>query len=125
MAITEFGLKNRELREKTNVSLRTMATEIGYSAAYLSAVEIGDKLLTDELLDRVANFYRNLGRKNIEINSLFAAASRSRKSIDVSFLDGDSRHVVATFAKKLSDMDRDARERFLKRIEASLGVGKK
>ena len=125
MAITEFGLKNRELREKSNVSLRTMAAEIGYSAAYLSAVEIGDKLITDELLDRVASFYRNLGRKNIEINALFAAASRSRKSIDVSALDGDSRYFVAAFAKKLSDMDRDARERFLKRIEYSLEGSKK
>jgi transcriptional regulator with XRE-family HTH domain len=120
VTISEFGLRNRELREKSDVSLRTMATEIKFSAAYLSSVEIGEKPVTDELLDRVANFYRKLGRKNSEIATIFAAADRSRKAIDVSALDGDSRQVVAAFAKRLSDMDRDARERFLKKIESSL-----
>lgn len=124
MAITEFGRTNRDLREKAAVSLRGMAIAIGYSAAYLSAVEIGDKLITDDLLERVANFFRGLGRKNAEINALYASASRTRKTVDVSNLDGEARQVVAVFAKKLSDMDRTARERFLKKVGVSIEVNK-
>ena len=124
MAITEFGRASRDLREKAAVSLRGMAIAIGYSAAYLSAVEIGDKLITDDLLERVANYFRGLGRKNAEINALYASASRTRKTVDVSNLDGEARQVVAVFAKKLSDMDRTARERFLKKVGVSIEVSK-
>ena len=124
MAITEFGRANRELRDKAAISLRGMAIEIGYSAAYVSAVETGEKPITEELLERVANFFRGRGGKNSEINALYAAATRTRKTIDVSNLDGDTRQVVAVFAKKLSDMDRTARERFLKKVGVSIEEGR-
>jgi transcriptional regulator with XRE-family HTH domain len=41
--MTPFGRKLRELRQQRSVSLKNMATEIGVSPAYLSALEHGKR----------------------------------------------------------------------------------
>ncbi len=41
--MTPFGQKLRELRDKKQVSLKDMASEIGVSSAYLSALEHGKR----------------------------------------------------------------------------------
>ncbi|MBM3357115.1 MAG: helix-turn-helix transcriptional regulator [Betaproteobacteria bacterium] len=116
MTITEYGKVVREFREDVGTSLRQMADEIGYSPTYVSAVEIGEKGITDDLVQKVTGFLRKRGKKTKEIVRLHVAVDRTRRTVDVSSLDGAGRFAVAAFARKWADLDRDARERFLRQI---------
>ncbi|MBI3528369.1 MAG: helix-turn-helix transcriptional regulator [Betaproteobacteria bacterium] len=116
MAITEFGRIVRQFREKEEVSLRQMAEEIGFSATYLSAVEMGEKGITDDLVDKVVGFFRKRGRKTKDLASLTAAVDRTRRTVNVSQLDGQSRAAVVAFARNLADLDKESREKFLKKV---------
>jgi transcriptional regulator with XRE-family HTH domain len=120
MTITEFGKVVREMRDEANVSLRTMADAIGYSPAFLSAVEIGEKGLTDELVEKVLGYLRKTNKfSNRELAHLRAAADRTRREVDVSRLNRTGREAVAAFARRWSDLDRQTREDFLRRLEVS------
>jgi transcriptional regulator with XRE-family HTH domain len=120
MTITEYGKVIRDLRKDVRVSLRQMAQEIGFSATYLSAVEIGEKQVTEDLVDKVSGFLRKRGKKARDLAKLHAAVDRTRRAVDVSELNGESRQAVAVFARKLADLDAAARERFLKQLEIPL-----
>jgi transcriptional regulator with XRE-family HTH domain len=118
MPITEYGRVVREMREQADVSLRQMADAIGYSAAFLSAVEIGEKGLTDELVDKVIGSLRRTGKFEMkDIARLRAAADRTRREVDVSRLNRTGREAVAAFARRWSDLDRQTREDFLRRLD--------
>lgn len=118
MPITEFGTVIREMRDEAGVSLRQMAEGIGYSPAFLSAVEIGEKHLTDELIDKAIGYLRRTNRfQSRHLAKLRAAADRSRRDVDVSRLNRAGREAVATFARRWADLDRQTREDFLKRLQ--------
>lgn len=121
MAITEYGKLVREFRDAFHVSLRQMAVEIDFSPTYLSAVEMGEKSVTEDLVHKVVGFFRKRGMKTKEIARLRAAADRTRRMVDVSRLDGRSKQAVATFARKLADLDREARELFLRQLDIATG----
>jgi transcriptional regulator with XRE-family HTH domain len=118
MPITEYGRVVREMREHADVSLRQMAEAIGYSPAFLSAVEIGEKGLTDELVDKVVGSLRKSGKFEAkELARLRAAGDRTRREVDVSRLNRTGREAVAAFARRWSDLDRHTREDFLRRLD--------
>ncbi len=120
MPITEYGKVVRELRGKAGVSLRHMAQAIDYSPTFLSAVEIGEKNLTDELVEKVLGFLRKTGKfQNKDLAQLRAAADRSRRAVDVSSLNRTGRQAVAVFARRWADLDREMREEFLRRLNIS------
>jgi transcriptional regulator with XRE-family HTH domain len=120
MPITEYGRVVREMRERVDVSLRDMADSIDYSPAFLSAVEIGEKGLTDELVDKVVGYLRKTGKfENKELARLRAAGDRTRREVDVSRLNRTGREAVAAFARRWSDLDRQTREDFLRRLDVS------
>ena len=120
MQITEFGKVVREMRDKADVSLRNMAQALGYSPTFLSAVEIGDKGLTDVLVDEVVTYLRRTNKFSTkELNHLRAAGDRTRREVDVSRLNGTGRKAVAAFARRWTDLDRQTREDFLRRLEVS------
>jgi len=103
MAITEYGKLIREIRESLGKSLRQMAIAIGYSATYLSAVEMGDRPITADFMEKVIGFLRKHRVDTKGITKVCAAADRTRRSVDVSSLDAEGRAKVAAFARKLAD----------------------
>jgi predicted transcriptional regulator len=119
MTITEYGKVVREFREDVGASLRQMADEIGYSPTYVSAVEVGEKGITDDLVHKVVGFFRKRRKTTKDITRLHVAVDRTRRTVDVSSLDGAGRFAVAAFARKWADLDRDAREKFLQQIETT------
>ncbi len=120
MGITEYGKVVRQFRDDVDVSLRQMADEIGFSSTYVSAVEIGEKGITNDMVDKVIGFFRKRGKKTQDIAQLRASVDRTRRAVDVSALDGAGRFAVAAFARKLQDLDDDkAREKFLRQIGVS------
>jgi transcriptional regulator with XRE-family HTH domain len=118
MPITEYGRVVRELRDHAKLSLRQMAEEIDYSPTFLSAVEIGEKTITDDLLDKVTGCLRKTGRfENKDLARLRAAADRTRRAVDVSRLNRTGRQAVAAFARRWTDLDRETREVFLRKLD--------
>ena len=126
MSISEFGHLVRELRSQVNKTLRAMAEEIGVSPAYLSAVEVGLKSPSEDLVARTAGYFRKFkGLKATQIAAIYAAADRSKRAVDVSSLDGQGRVAVAFFARKWKDMDQNSREKFLRDVETPAGGTKR
>ncbi len=121
MAIPEYGALIREIRGQLHISLRQMADAVGYSATYLSALEMGERPMTDEFLGVVMGYLRKKGLPAMEVAKVCAAADRIRRTVDVGNLDGEGRHAVAAFARKWDDMGRDAREKFLREVSAGVG----
>jgi len=117
MPLTEYGKVVRELRDEGKTSLRQMAAAVGFSPTYLSAVEMGEKGITDDLVDKAIGFLRKRGLKTKDFARLRAAVDRTRRAVDVSTLNGQGRHAVAAFARKWADLDRVSRESFLKQLE--------
>jgi transcriptional regulator with XRE-family HTH domain len=50
----KFGEKLRELREKRDISLRELANKVSRSAAFLSDVELGRRMPSDEVIVKLA-----------------------------------------------------------------------
>jgi len=53
MAVTEFGKELRHIRIEKDWRLYDMAEQLGFSSAYLSAVERSHKAVSDDLLTKV------------------------------------------------------------------------
>lgn len=124
MSITEFGTLVRNMRAEVGASLRDMAEAIGRSPTYVSAVEIGAKALTQDFVNKVAGFFRRKKVSMKKLAGLHATADRTireadpaRQSVDVRSLDAASRIAVATFARRLSDLDQEKREIFVRRVQ--------
>jgi transcriptional regulator with XRE-family HTH domain len=118
MPITEYGKVVRELRDQAKLSLRQMADAIDYSPTFLSAVEIGEKTITDDLLEKVIGCLRK--ERDFSAKDLArvrAAADRTRREVDVSNLNRDGRQAVAAFARRWADWDRETRESFLRQLD--------
>ncbi len=119
MALTEYGAVIREIRGKLDTSLRQMADAIDFSPTYISAVEMGERTLTEDCVQKVVGFLRKKKVPTKEITRLCVAADRTRRTVDVSSLNAQGKAAVAVFARKWADYSREAREDLLKRIGVS------
>ena len=70
MRLTEYGAVIRSIRGKLDTSLRQMADAIGVSPTLMSAVEMGERTLTEDLLEKVVGFLRKKKVQTREITRL-------------------------------------------------------
>lgn len=110
--ITAFGKVVRQLRIETDVRMVTMADDIGVSISYLSAVETGRRKLTNEFVEKVANYFKN---KGLSTSQIYTSAEQTMDEIIINVKDSDqtSREVVAAFARKFPDFSKEEKETFL------------
>ena len=111
MLLTEFGKLVRKYRIDVDVTLREMADELGISAAYLSAIEIGRRPLTDQILDGAVAFFK---KRAIDAGQLRDSADRTRRELDLTGLAETDRALVAAFARKVPSMAIERRRRIEK-----------
>lgn len=78
---TEFGKALRKLRIDIGISMQTMAKKIEISTAFLSAIELGRKKISNKLLTKIINEYK---LDETTINNLKDTACRSNKEIKIS-----------------------------------------
>lgn len=104
--LTEFGKFVRKLRIDKGVVLGEMAKSIEVSSAYLSAVENGNKNITEQLIKKIV-FYFSLNE--VIENELRSAAKNSAPSIklDLRGVAEDERVLVSAFARQVSDLSAD------------------
>lgn len=114
--ITPFGKVVRQLRIEAEVRMVTMAEDMDVSVSYLSAVETGRRKLTDEFVEKVANYFRS---KNLDVSQIYTAAEQTKEEviIDIRNSDDTGREVVAAFARRFPTFSDEEKENFLKLLK--------
>lgn len=110
-ALTPFGIALRKLRLDRGERLLDMASAIGKSVAFLSAVETGRRPIPDGF---VALIGRQIQLSPDQIRDLRSAADQTRKEVRVEKLSHPDRELVAAFARQLDDVPSDLREQLKK-----------
>ena len=114
--MTPFGEAVRKLRAERGISQKEMAAHLGVSAAYLSALEHGQRSEPSwELVQRIIGFFHIIWDEAEELQRL-AALSRPKIVIDARSLTPRS----AVLANRLAERWPELGEEDLAAIEAIL-----
>ena len=103
--MTPLGLKLRELRRKKGVSQKEMASALGVSPAYLSALEHGRRgVPTWVLLQKIIGYVNIIWDDAVEVLRL-AGQSRPRVVIDTSGLSPAATELANMLAERIGSND--------------------
>ena len=103
--MTPLGLKLRELRRKKGVSQKEMASALGVSPAYLSALEHGRRgVPTWVLLQKIIGYFNIIWDDAEEVLRL-AGQSRPRVVIDTSGLSPAATELANMLAERIGSLD--------------------
>lgn len=105
--LTEFGKAIRKLRIDYDSNLNELATSIGVSSAFLSAVETGKKPVSAELITKIKNA---LGLSNDEEKLLTHAASQSVDNVVIRTQDAEEAEIALMFARRIQTQSVDLAE---------------
>lgn len=110
--LTDFGKAIRKIRIDYDTNLNALASSIGVSSAFLSAVETGKKPVSADLITKITNA---LGLKKDEESLLTHAASQSVESVVVRPNDAEEAEIALMFARRLqsNSVDLDAIRKIL------------
>lgn len=118
MQLTPFGLCVRKLRLEVGCRLKDMADHIGCSSAYLSAIEVGKRPITDEVATKTITFFQSRGLN--ECRKIQEAVDQSRNAVNVDQLDFTERSMLAAFARRIPEAAPQKRAEMLKKLESLL-----
>lgn len=102
MRLTQFGKVVRQLRMEHDISLKDMAVAMHMGSSYLSALEYGERKLSDDHVEKAVAFLSGYATAE-ELSELRKAAAGSSEVISTSGVNPDSRHMVAAFARRLQE----------------------
>ena len=103
--MTPFGERMRKLRAERKVTLKEMASEIGVSSAYLSALEHGKRGRPGwHLLQRIISYFNIIWDEAEDVVRL-ARLSHPRVVIDTSGLEPSATELANRLADDISTLD--------------------
>ena len=115
--MTPFGLHIRQLRAQKQVTMKEMASAIGVSAAYLSALEHGRRGRPSwYLLQRTINYFNIIWDDAEELIRL-ARISHPKITIDTSGLSPKATELANRLADDIKNMSDEQLARHLSFIE--------
>ena len=87
-----------------------MATSLGCSAAFLSAIETGRKKISKEYITKIANYF-SLDKHQLQ--ELQNAADNSPVSVKMNLINSSchDREIVAAFARKFSSLSEEEKNK--------------
>jgi transcriptional regulator with XRE-family HTH domain len=115
--MTPFGAKLRALRAERGVNQRDMASALGVSPAYLSALEHGKRGVPNWALVQKIIGYFNIIWDDAEELERLAAISDPRVVIDTAGLSPEATRLANMLAEKIRDMQPDEIEGLLLRLQ--------
>lgn len=121
MSTTEFGKIVRMARIQAGVRLNEMAEALAVSPAFLSGLETGRKKISDEWLQKIANYVR--GELKVAAPALETAAAVANKTVNLEGLSPQHQMLVAGFAR-IREMDAETEQRFRELLVAASGGDK-
>ena len=104
MSLTKFGTAVREYRRLLGITLSTMATALGTSTSFLSAMETGRSKIPMEWAEKIAHFFASRGQP-VDVRQLKAAACESNDSVSLEGLPPHHKMLIAGFAN--SDLNQE------------------
>ncbi|MBL4893160.1 MAG: helix-turn-helix domain-containing protein [Rhizobiaceae bacterium] len=109
--MTPFGKRVRELRSQKKVTQKAMAAELGVSAAYLSALENGQRGSPSwEFVQRIIGYFNVIWDDAEELQEL-ATSSQPKAVIDTSALSWEATELTNYLAKNIHHLaEEDFRE---------------
>ena len=112
--MTPFGEKLRALRQKKGVNQRDMAAALEVSAAYLSALEHGNRGAPSwALTQKIIQYFELIWDDAEELKEL-ANLSRPKVTIDTSGLDARATRATNLLAQKIRRLDQDTLDNLLR-----------
>lgn len=102
--ISRFGVCVKALREKHHDTLKTLSQKLNISLPYLSAMEVGRRLVPIDIIKKIKEIY-NLTEK--EYDDLFIATMETNQHVDLelSKMGEAQREVSMAFARKIENAD--------------------
>lgn len=111
--MTEYCRVMRTIRKKRGENLSTMADKMGCTMAFLSAMEVGKRLIPDGYLEKIIEIYE----LSIEEQENLAEAiivTNKKISIDIEKLDQEHREISLAFARKINHANQKTLEELRK-----------
>jgi len=115
--MTPFGERIRQLRQQKQVTMKEMAEAIGVSAAYLSALEHGNRGRPSwYLLQRTISYFNIIWDDAEELVKL-ARLSHPKITIDTSGLSPQATELANRLADEIKDMTDEQLHQHLQLLE--------
>ncbi|MCF6321087.1 MAG: helix-turn-helix domain-containing protein [Rhizobiaceae bacterium] len=117
--MTPFGEKIRELRKSRNISQKEMATKLNVSAAYLCALEHGQRGKPQwPMVQRIITYFNIIWDEAEELQYL-ASISDPKATIDTSRLSANATTLANLLARNIADLSQKDIEELTGYIEKS------
>ncbi len=107
---------------KADISLRRMASDLGISPAFLSAVENGKKKMPDSWLSLIPETY-SLSADEIEEFKDVAYESFDTVAVNIANASETNKKLAIRFARRFEDIDEKTSEELLSILESKLKEG--
>jgi transcriptional regulator with XRE-family HTH domain len=115
--MTPFGEKVRQLRNQRGILLKKMATDLGISSAYLSALEHGHRGRPGTgLLQQICGYFNLIWDEVEEIKSL-ARLSHPRVTIDTAGLSPQATELANVLSETIGELDAETLQWVLSEIK--------
>jgi transcriptional regulator with XRE-family HTH domain len=124
--VTPFGKEIRKLRIDADITLSDMAKGLKKkrTPSYLSAVELGDKPLSDDLVEDIIEYLRALShfrKHKLDADYLRRVADRTKKTLDIANLNDAEKEAVVGFARRLPALSERKRALLTQKVEEWIG----
>ena len=101
---SSFGKLLKEYRKNNNDTLKTLADKLEISLPYLSSMEIGRRLVTTDVINKIKNIY-NLSENEYDELYMAMLDSNNKVDIELSKMNEAQREVSMVFARKIENAD--------------------
>lgn len=121
MTMTPFGQKVRALRARKSVTLKKMATDLGVSSAYLSALEHGNRgRPAPGLTMQICGYFDLIWDEAEELKKL-AALSHPRVVVDTAGLSPQATELANLLSQTIDRLDDQTIDWIVDEVRGSLG----
>ena len=111
--ISSFGKILKEYRKKNNDTLKTLSEKLEISLPYLSAMEVGRKLVPTEIVLKIKTIYC-LSKKEYDDLYMAMLDSNNKVDIELSKMNDAQKEVSMVFARKIENADPELIEKLRK-----------
>ena len=113
--ISSFGSVMRDIRKKSGDSLRTCASKLEITPAFLSSMEVGRKSIPTYYPEKIKSIY-NLSKE--EYIRLYNAMIETNKHVDIEIekMNDAQKEVSMVFARKIENADPELIEKLRKAL---------
>jgi transcriptional regulator with XRE-family HTH domain len=119
--MTPFGEKVRALRAQQSVTLKRMATDLGVSSAYLSALEHGNRgRPAPGLTMKICGYFELIWDEAEELKKL-ADMSHPRVVVDTAGLSPRATELANLLSKTIDQLDDQTSDWIVDEVRGSLG----